>query len=58
MAPMFTPERIIALLLALGMLIFSVFIYLKTGDWVAAVFVLGSLAYLVFFLLHYKRNAP
>lgn len=53
---MFTPERILALLAALGMFIFSVFIYLKTGDWVAGVFVLGSLSYFVFFLLHYKRK--
>jgi hypothetical protein len=55
---MFTPERILALLAALGMLVFSVFIYLKTGDWVAGVFVLGSLSYFVFFLLHYKRKKP
>ena len=53
---MFAPERILGLVAALGMLIFSVFIYIKTGDWVAGVFVLGSLAYCVFFLLHYKRN--
>jgi hypothetical protein len=55
---MFTPERTLGLLVALGMFIFSVVIYLKTGDWVAAMFALGSLAYFVFFLLHYKRNSP
>lgn len=55
---MLTPERILALLAALGMFIFSVFIYLKTGDWVAGVFLLGSLGYFVFFLLHYKRKGP
>ncbi len=55
---MFTPARIIGLLAALGMFVFSVFIYLKTGDWVAAVFAVGSLAYFVFFLWHYNRNTP
>ncbi|CAA0119712.1 Uncharacterised protein [Halioglobus japonicus] len=55
---MFTFQRTLGLLAALGMFIFSVFIYLRTGDWVAAIFALGSLAYFVFFLSHYKRNAP
>jgi hypothetical protein len=55
---MFTIQRTLGLLAALGMFIFSVYIYLQTGDWVAALFALGSLGYFVFFLLHYKRNAP
>ena len=42
--------RYIAAALALAMLVFSVFVFLRTGDWVAMLFVLGSLAYLLFFL--------
>jgi hypothetical protein len=53
---MFTPERTLRLLVALGMFIFSMFIYRESGDWVAAIFALGSLCYFVFFLLVYKRN--
>ncbi len=33
------------------MFAFSVWMFQQTGDWVAAVFVLGSLAYGVFFFL-------
>jgi hypothetical protein len=54
---MFTVERTLGLLAALGMFVFSVYIFLKTGDWVAGVFVLGSLSYFVFFLLHFKRKS-
>ena len=46
---MFTPERTLGLLVALGMFLFSVFIYFNTGDWVAGIFALGSLMYFVFF---------
>tara|TARA_R110000850_G_scaffold79586_4_gene171553 strand:+ start:711 stop:878 length:168 start_codon:yes stop_codon:yes gene_type:complete len=55
---MFTPERTLGLLVALGMFLFSVFIYFNTGDWVAGIFALGSLMYFVFFLLVYKRKNP
>lgn len=41
--------RMLGLLAALAMLVFSASIYVKTGDWVAAVFCLGSVAYLLFF---------
>lgn len=55
---MFTPERILALLVALGMFVFSVYMYSTTGDWVAGLFALGSLMYFVFFLQVYKRKKP
>lgn len=41
--------RIIALLVAAAMFVFSAWMYSRTGDWVAAVFALGSVAYGVFF---------
>jgi hypothetical protein len=49
--------RILGLVAALAMLMFSAGIYLKTGDWVAAMFGLGSVAYIVFFAYggKYKR---
>ena len=42
--------RVIGLLVALLMMVFSAYMFIKTGDWVAAVFALGSLGYAVFFL--------
>jgi hypothetical protein len=58
MSPLVTSQRIamtlktkaIALMLALAMFIFSSYMYVKTGDWVAAVFAVGSIAYALFFL--------
>ncbi len=41
--------RLIGLLAAVAMLLFSAFVYTRTGDWVALVFLAGSLAYVVFF---------
>jgi hypothetical protein len=55
---MFSPARILALVAALGLFFFSAYVYVNTGDWVAAVFAVGSLCYLVFFLTVYKRNNP
>jgi hypothetical protein len=55
---MFSTAQVLALLAAVGMFIFSAYMYLNTGDWVASVFALGSLCYFVFFLLIYKRNNP
>ncbi len=49
--------RIVGALFAVAMFAFSVFAYLRTGDWVAALFAVGSLGYLVFFLAVYQRNA-
>ncbi|MFT4825930.1 MAG: hypothetical protein ACI9J0_003866 [Cryomorphaceae bacterium] len=42
--------RSLGLIAALVMGVFSAYIYLKTGDWVAAVFCLGSVAYFIFFI--------
>jgi hypothetical protein len=41
--------RKIGLAVALAMLVFSAYIYVRTGDWVALVFIVGSLAYAAFF---------
>lgn len=40
---------IIALFLALALFVFSAWIYSRTGDWVAMVFALGSVAYAFYF---------
>jgi hypothetical protein len=42
-------SRIIGLCIAGAMFLFSAGVYVKTGDWVAAVFAAGALAYGVFF---------
>ncbi len=42
--------RAIGLVLCLGMLVLSTWMYVRTGDWVAAVFAVGSMAYGVFFM--------
>lgn len=41
--------RIIALAVSAAMFAFSSWMYVQTGDWVAAVFALGSLGYGLFF---------
>ena len=41
--------RLVGLVIAIAMLLFSGYIYLRTGDWVALVFIAGSLGYGVFF---------
>ena len=48
--------RLIGLVITFAMLVFSAYIYSLTGDWVAAVFVVGSVAYGVFFLSELKRK--
>ncbi|MFK8048871.1 MAG: hypothetical protein AB8B81_10600 [Halioglobus sp.] len=40
----------LGLIAALGMGLFSGNIYMQTGDWVAAVFCVGSAAYFLFFI--------
>jgi hypothetical protein len=50
--------RIIGLLVAVVMFCFSGFMYFNSGDWVAAVFALGSLGYFLFFLTTYPRIKP
>jgi hypothetical protein len=42
--------RLLGLILTALMFAFSTWMYLQTGDWVAAVFALGSLGYGLFFL--------
>ena len=46
--------RLIGLLVAVGMLLFSGYMFQSTGDWVALVFVLGSIGYLGVFLSNMK----
>ncbi|MCB1855635.1 MAG: hypothetical protein H6988_11305 [Pseudomonadales bacterium] len=46
MAPI---ARIMALLVAVAMFVFSCWMFARTGDWVAAVFALGSVAYGFYF---------
>jgi hypothetical protein len=41
--------RLLGLLLAVAMFLFSCWVYLASGDWVAALFALGSVAYGLFF---------
>ena len=42
--------RLAGLVLAIAMFLFSAGMYVYSGDWVAAVFAVGSLAYGAFFL--------
>jgi len=44
------PAQWFGLVLTAAMFAFSSWMYLRTGDWVAAVFAVGSLAYGIFFL--------
>ena len=41
--------RVIGLVVAVAMFVFSAWIYARTGDWVAVIFALGSVGYGVFF---------
>lgn len=43
--------RWLALVAAIAMLVFSLYMYSVTGDWVAMVFALGSIGYIVLFAL-------
>jgi len=53
--------RLIGVFFAVLMCTFSAFMFLKTGDWVAAVFFLGSAGYGVFFatsqVSRYKKHS-
>lgn len=42
--------RAIGIVVTLAMLVFSGWMYLQTGDWVAMVFAVASLGYGIFFL--------
>ncbi|MFV0276355.1 MAG: hypothetical protein ACK5HY_04115 [Parahaliea sp.] len=48
--------RWLGLLAALAMLAFSGWMYWRTGDWVALVFAVGSLAYGLFFFAASTRG--
>lgn len=48
--------RLIGLIAAIAMLLFSGWVYLQTGDWVAVIFILGSLGYLAVFLTSSQRS--
>ncbi|GAB3314141.1 hypothetical protein [Haliea atlantica] len=48
--------RKVGMVLATVMLVFSAWMYLQTGDWVALIFVAGSLGYGVFFLSRFARG--
>ena len=41
--------RVLALIVAIGMFVFSLWMYSRTGDWVAIVFAIGSAAYATYF---------
>lgn len=41
--------RVVGLVVTGAMFLFSAWMYQRTGDWVAAVFAVGSLAYGLFF---------
>ena len=43
-------------IIALAMGLASAYVYLKTGDWVAAVFCIGSIGYLLFFVSQRGRK--
>jgi hypothetical protein len=48
--PVSKTGRTIGLVLTCAMFAFSVHMFIQTGDWVAAVFAVGSLGYGLFFL--------
>ena len=48
--------RIVGLVVTGAMFLFSAWMYQRTGDWVAAVFAAGSLAYGVFFYSQAGRS--
>ena len=47
---------LLALVAAIAMLVFSLYMYSTTGDWVAMVFALGSIAYIVLFASMAKKK--
>lgn len=51
-------SRVIALAVAVAMFLFSTWMYTRTGDWVAAVFALGSVAYGFYFFTSGRDGRP
>ncbi|TXS93026.1 hypothetical protein FV139_13835 [Parahaliea maris] len=50
------PARWLGLALTLAMFVFSSWMYLQTGDWVALVFAGGSFGYALFFMAAANRK--
>jgi hypothetical protein len=50
--------HVIALLVAIAMFVFSVWMYSRTGDWVAIVFAIGSAAYATYFFTSARGGKP
>jgi hypothetical protein len=44
-------SRLVGLVIATAMFVFSAVVYFRSGDWVAVIFMLGSLGYGAFFLM-------
>ena len=44
-------SMLVGLVIAAAMFLFSAVMYVRSGDWVAAVFAIGSLGYIAFFLM-------
>ena len=50
--------RVFALILAIAMLLFSLWMYSRTGDWGAIVFAIGSAAYAMYFFSGTRGPRP
>jgi len=50
--------RVIALVLAIAMFVFSLWMYSRTSDWVALVFAFGSAAYAAYFFNSARGPGP
>ncbi|MEE4145057.1 MAG: hypothetical protein V2I26_09685, partial [Halieaceae bacterium] len=50
--------RVVALVVALAMFVFSLWMYSRTGDWVAIVFAVGSAAYAMYFFSGTRGGNP
>jgi hypothetical protein len=50
--------RLLALIVAIAMFVFSLWMYSLTGDWVAIVFALGSAAYASYFFTGTNGPGP
>ena len=48
--------QLLGVTLSLAFFVFSVVMFFKTGDWVAAVFALGSLGYSLYFIRSYQER--
>ena len=46
--------RVLGLVLAVAMFVFSLWMYSRNGDWVAIVFAVGSAAYATYFFTSFR----